>query len=88
MLFGAIVLEAAVIGVLGMIVAFAIYAGIVSGVAAVIRAQTGVLLETFAYNPVMLWAPLGMAALCALCGLVPAWKAYRTDVADNLSPVS
>jgi putative ABC transport system permease protein len=88
LLFGAIVLEAAVIGVLGMIVAFAIYAGIVSGVAAVIRAQTGVLLETFAYNPVMLWAPLGMTALCALCGLLPAWKAYRTDVADNLSPVS
>ena len=57
-------------------------------VAAVIRAQTGVLLETFTYNRVMGWAPLGMIALCALCGLVPAWKAYRTDVADNLAPTS
>jgi putative ABC transport system permease protein len=29
-----------------------------------------------------------MIALCALCGLLPAWKAYRTDVAENLAPVS
>ena len=88
MLFGAIVLEAAVIGALGMAAAFAVYAVIVSGVAAVIRAQTGVLLQTFTYNHIMLWAPLAMIALCALSGLLPAWKAYRTDVADNLAPVS
>jgi putative ABC transport system permease protein len=87
-LCGAVVLEAAVIGVIGMVVAFAVYAAIMSGVAAVIRAQTGVLLETFAYNPVMLWAPLGMIALCALSGLIPAAKAYRTDIADNLAPLS
>ncbi len=88
LLFGAIVIEAAVIGAIGMIIAFGIYAGIVSGVSAVIRAQTGVLIEAFVYSPIMLWAPLGMIALCALCGLLPAWKAYRTDVAENLAPVS
>ncbi|OAM90398.1 ABC transporter permease [Termitidicoccus mucosus] len=87
-LFGIIVAEAAVIGALGMVAAFAVYGVVVGGVAAIIRAQTGVLLEIFTYNPVMLWAPLGMVALCALCGLVPAWKAYRTDVAENLSPLS
>jgi putative ABC transport system permease protein len=88
LLFSAIVLESAVIGALGMLAAFGIYAVIVSGVAVVIRAQTGVLLEAFTYNPVMLWAPPGMIALCALCGLLPAWKAYRTDIAENLAPVS
>jgi putative ABC transport system permease protein len=36
----------------------------------------------------MLWAPAGMIALCAVCGLLPAWKAYRTDVAENLAPIS
>ncbi|HTB81926.1 MAG TPA: FtsX-like permease family protein [Opitutaceae bacterium] len=84
----AIVLEAAAIGALGMIAAFAVYAGIFTIVAAVIRAQTGVMLEPFAYNRVMLWAPLGMIALCALSGLLPAWKAYRTDIAGNLAPLS
>jgi putative ABC transport system permease protein len=87
-LSGAIVLEATVIGALGMVLAFGAYAAIVSAVAAVIQAQTGVLIEAFAYNPVMLWAPVGMIALCALSGLLPAMKAYRTDVAENLAPIS
>jgi putative ABC transport system permease protein len=88
LLFSAIVLESAVIGAIGMIVAFGIYAAIVSGVAVVIRAQTGVMLETFLYSPIMAWAPPAMILLCALCGLLPAWKAYRTDIAENLAPVS
>ncbi len=87
-LSGSIVLEAAVIGAIGMVLAFAAYAGIVSVVASVIQAQTGVLIEAFTYNPVMLWAPLGMIALCAASGLLPAMKAYRTDVAGNLAPIS
>jgi putative ABC transport system permease protein len=87
-IWGEIVLEAATIGLLGMIASFAVYAGIVTVVAAVIREQTGVLLDTWAYNRVMLWAPLGMIALCAIGGMVPAWKAYRTDIADHLAPVS
>jgi putative ABC transport system permease protein len=88
MLFSAILLEAAIIGALGMIAAFAIYGVIVTGVAAIIRTQTGVLLEAWAYNPIMLWAPVGMVLLCGLCGLLPAWKAYRTDIAANLAPIS
>jgi putative ABC transport system permease protein len=87
-IFSAIVLEAALIGAIGMALAFGAYVAIVSSVAAIIQAQTGVLIETFAYSAVMLWAPLGMVALCALCGLLPAWKAYRTDVAENLAPIS
>ncbi len=88
MIFGVIVLEASAIGALGMVAAFAVYAVIVGGVAKIIQAQTGVMLTPFACNPVMLWAPLGMIALCALGGLLPAWKAYRTDVAAHLAPVS
>jgi len=85
---GAIVLEAAVIGLLGMIAAFAVYAVIFTIVAAIIQAQTGILLEAWIYHPVMLWAPLGMTLLCALSGLIPAWKAYRSDIAANLAPDS
>ena len=38
--------------------------------------------------PVFVWAPLGMTALGAVAGVVPAVKAYATDVADNLTPVT
>ncbi len=86
--FGAIVLEAAAIGLLGMIASFGVYVAIASGVAAVIRAQTGVLLDPWVFDPIMLWAPAAMIALCAAGGLVPAWVAYRTDIASNLAPSS
>ena len=55
--------------------------------AAVIRAQTGVQLE-FSAHPVLWIAPAALIGLAALGGVVPAVKAYRTPVAENLTPVS
>ena len=34
------------------------------------------------------WTPLGMLAVGALAGCLPAWKAYATDVAADLLPTS
>jgi putative ABC transport system permease protein len=87
-ILSAILLEAASISALGMLAGFIFYAVIVSAVAAVMRAQTGVVLEPLKFNPVMLWAPALLIALGALAGLVPALKAYQTDVAENLGPSS
>jgi putative ABC transport system permease protein len=83
-----VVAEAAVIGALGAAVGFVIYLGLMVGVAHLIRAQTGVVLDVLAGHPVLWACPLGMIALCALGGIVPALKAYRTPVAENLTPVS
>jgi putative ABC transport system permease protein len=87
-LCAAVVLEAAAIGAVGMVAAFAVHAAIFYAVAAIIQAQTGVVLSAWAGNAAMLWAPPGMIVLCALCGLVPAWKAYRADVATHLGASS
>lgn len=87
-IFGAVVAEAACIGALGSAVGFGIYFGLLTGVASVIRAQTGVVLDTTAGHPVLWIWPLAMIALCALGGVVPAFKAYRTPVAETLAPVS
>lgn len=87
-IFGTIVLESATIAALGMAAAFGVYAAIVGVAASIIRSQTGVVLDAFALHPVMLWATVGMISLGALAGVVPAWKAYRTPVAENLVPVS
>jgi putative ABC transport system permease protein len=81
-----IVLEAAAIALLGVALAFLIYAAITAGAASVVRSQTGVVIDPWTFHPVMLWAPLGLVALAALAGLVPAMKAYRVDVAENLAP--
>ncbi len=86
--FGAIVAEAAAIGAIGMAIGFVIYGAIVVVAANIIRVQTGVIIDPLKLHPIMAIAPAGIVALAALVGIVPAVKAYRTDVSAGLSPLS
>lgn len=86
--FSAIVLESATISALGMAVGFLIYFAILMGAASVIRAQTGVVLDPWQPASVWLWAPAAMIGMGALAGILPALKAYRSEVADGLAPES
>lgn len=88
LVFGAIVLEAAAIATLGMLFSFVVYLAILGPVAAAVQAQTGVVLAPFVFHPIMWMAPVGMILAGALAGMIPAWKAYETDVAENLVPMS
>ena len=83
--FTTVLLEALSIALLGVLVAFLLYAVIVSLAAGVIRAQTGVVIDPWSWNNVMAWGPLGLIVLGAAAGIVPAIKAYRVDVAENLT---
>jgi putative ABC transport system permease protein len=86
--FSAIVIEAATIAGMGAALGFVVYATILGATAVVVRAQTGVVLEVLRFHPIFILAPAGMIALGALSGILPAIKAYTTDVADNLVPHS
>ena len=86
--FSAIVLESATIAMLGVLGSFLVYAVLMSLVASIVRTQTGVVLDPFRFNAVMLWSPGMFIALGALAGILPAIKAYRVDVASNLTPQS
>jgi putative ABC transport system permease protein len=86
--FSTIVLESASIAALGVLGGFLIYAVLLTVVAGILRAETGVVLVPFKFNAVMLWSPALFVGLGALAGIVPALKAYRTDVASNLTPHS
>jgi putative ABC transport system permease protein len=83
-----VVAESACIGALGAAAGFAVYAVLFSAVAGIIRAQTGVVLTLAELHPVLWVAPAGLIGLCALGGVIPALKAYRLPVAENLAPVS
>jgi putative ABC transport system permease protein len=87
-IFSAVVLEAASIAAIGMVAGFLVYGIIATTVTSIIRAQTGVVLVPWQYSSVMVWAPVALTALGALAGVVPAVKAYKTDVAENLAPLS
>jgi putative ABC transport system permease protein len=86
--FSAIVLEATTITVIGALVGFLVYAAILSAAFVVVRAQTGVVLDALRVDPALWLTPLGLILAGALAGLVPAFKAYRTDVVSNLTPLS
>lgn len=82
--FMTVLLEAVSIAALGILIAFAFYAVIVSLAGSVIRAQTGVVIDPWTWHAVMAWGPAGLMFLGAAAGLVPAMKAYRVDVAEHL----
>jgi putative ABC transport system permease protein len=86
--FGAIVLEAAAISAIGMVIAFVLHTTIVLVASALIRQQTGVVIDPAKFHLVLVAAPAGIVGLAALLAVFPAIKAYRTDVADNLAPIS
>jgi putative ABC transport system permease protein len=84
-LLGIIVMESSLIAGLGALLGFAVYYGILAGAAAVIRQETGVVLDLAAWHPALLWTPIGMVIVGAFAGSIPAIKAYSTDVAKVLS---
>lgn len=86
--FCAIVIESTTIAGLGAALGFVIYAGVLYLAATVVRQQTGVQLDVWTGHLALTLTPLGMMVLGALSGLLPATKAYATDVASNLTPGS
>ncbi|MCL4694711.1 MAG: ABC transporter permease [Candidatus Hydrogenedentes bacterium] len=86
--FSAIVTESAAIAFLGSLLGYAVYFAILSATAVIVRRQTGVVLDVWMLHPSICLTPLGITIAGALAGIVPAIKAYATDVATNLMPSS
>lgn len=84
--FSAILLESSTIALLGALLGYVVYAAIMTFAALIIRRQTGVVVDIFAPIAALWLTPIGMVLAGALVGVVPAIKAYATDVATNLSP--
>ena len=86
--FTAIVAEAGAIAFIGSMLGFLVYAAILATAAVAVRQQTGVVLDVLHAHPALYLTPLGMTLAGALAGVVPAVKAYSTDIATNLTPIS
>jgi putative ABC transport system permease protein len=88
MVFAAIVAESSAIAGLGAAGGLLLNLAMLSVAAGIVRSQTGVAMDIFKWHPALALAPAGMVVLGGLVGIVPALKAYRTPVAENLMPVS
>ena len=71
---------------LGALLGYAVHIAIVLIAGMVVREQTGVVLDPWQAHEIMLWMPLGALVVGAVAGLIPALKAYTTNVASNLLP--
>lgn len=84
--FSLILMEAAFITALGCLIGLVLGMGIVSSVAPYIAESAGIIVSAYAieaqqFVTLLLFVLLGVGA-----GIIPALKAYRTDVVTNLAP--
>jgi len=87
-IFISVVLEAVTISFIGTLIGFIFYFVLISFASFIVRKQTGVVLDILSFHPVLIITPIVMIVLGALAGLIPAYKAYKTEVASSLSPNS
>ena len=69
-------------------IGFVVYAGIMTAAESILRNEIGVTLNPYELHTMMAIVPFGLVCLGAVVGIVPALKAYGTDVAENLIPQS
>ena len=86
--FAAIVTESSTIALLGALFGLFVYFAILIATAWLLQRNVGVVLDPWSYHPALWLTPLGMLLIGAFSGVVPAIKAYSTDLARNLVPTS
>lgn len=86
-IFGLVVTESAMIGMLGAILGVALCVIASQAVAVIMKARLGLVIEPSLTPRWTLMIVLASVLLAAAAGLIPAAMAYRTPVAKNLKPV-
>lgn len=86
-LFAMILLESLAVSAAGAAAGCGIYVILFLSAAAVVRAQTGVVMDVLVFHPALGIVPVCVALLGGAAGLVPAIAAYRTPVAENIVPL-
>ena len=86
-IFGLVLTESALLGMLGAVVGIAV--AVVGGwlVAIAMRQRLGLVVDPSLSAPWVLSVVAATVALAAIAGVVPAAMAYRTSVAKNLRPL-
>jgi putative ABC transport system permease protein len=86
--FAVILLESSLTAFIGSIIGFAVYFAILGVTAYIVKSRTGVYINIFDFDWILVVTPVLMTIVGAIAGLLPAFKAYSTDVAENLVPGS
>lgn len=85
LLLSSVLLESLVITLLGIVAGYIFYGFIISTAAYIISSEIGIVINIFGADPVMIIVPLVMIFLGIMAGVIPALKAYSTNVPENLN---
>src|SRR5581483_408987 len=80
--------EALALCVAGAAAGFVLGHAVTAAAGAAFAARAGISMSAFAVQPEEFAVLGGVLALGALAGILPALRAYRSDIADGLSPSS
>ncbi|HEX7899319.1 MAG TPA: ABC transporter permease [Planctomycetota bacterium] len=83
-----VVLEAKLLSLIGGAAGLLLGHLLVAAAGGVLAARAGVAVSAWAVRPEEFLVLIGVVALGGLAGVIPAVRAYRTDIADGLSPTS
>ena len=87
-IFRLILVECSLIAGMGAVLGYVVYFIIMGVASQVLQAQTGIVLELTQFQTVHVWSVPSLMILGALSGILPANKAYETDISTQLSPDS
>lgn len=88
MLFVSILGESMLTAAIGSLGGFVVQGIILAVASGILRAQTGIALDPLRFVPELATTPLLMIGVGAVAGLIPAFAAYRGEVAADLAPQS
>lgn len=83
-----VVMEAKALSLIGGIAGLLLGHALVAAAGGLLAERAGVAVSAWAVRPEELLVLAGVVLLGGLAGVVPAIRAYRTDIADGLSPTS
>jgi putative ABC transport system permease protein len=86
-IFGLVVTESAILGVIGAIVGVVLAFVGTNLVAGILKERLGLVVDPALPGPGLIVVAIATVVLAALAGIVPAVMAYRTSVARNLRPI-
>ena len=83
-----VLLESILLSLGGGLAGWVVGHGLIAGLSPWIALQTGVSIGYLQFVGYELVIIPGLIVLASLVGYLPAMSAYRTDVAENLAPIS
>lgn len=86
LIFKSVVTETAIITILGTFAGFFVNFMILAVASYMLKQNLGIIVNIFSFHEIYIIMPMAMVIMGVITGVIPAIRAYSTEVAENLNP--